>query len=209
MSISELDFEQIYTTFQPKIRGYLARLVGAEEAEDLTQEVFIKINKALHTFKQDSKLSTWIYQIATNAGIDRMRCRSFKQAGAELQHLTESDLHGKNARSSKRAQSIEEQIIREEMSECIQDFVATLPDNYRTVIILSEMEGLKNSDIAAILGLSVSTVKIRLHRAREKLKELLVANCNFYRTDCCGRLACEPKGTMPPKNKPLPQDTKN
>ncbi len=70
-----------------------------------------------------------------------------------------------------------------------------LPETYRTVAVLSEIEGLKDSEIATILGLSIGTVKIRLHRAKENLRKLLSANCNFYRTDC-NELACEPKGPI-------------
>jgi len=200
---SELEFEQVYADFQPPIYRYLTRLIGIKEAEDLTQDVFIKIGKALGTFKNRSQLSTWIYQIATNAAIDRMRSHSFKQEAAEAYSVTEAVLNEKGIGSNKRPRSIEEQIIRKEMNECIQEFVASLPANYRTVLVLSEMEGLKNSEIAAILGVSVGTVKIRLNRARERLKELLLANCNFYRTECCGRLACERKRPVPRNIKPF------
>jgi RNA polymerase sigma-70 factor (ECF subfamily) len=64
------------------------------------------------------------------------------------------------------------------MNECIRDFVERLPDNYRTPLVLSELEGLKNGEIAEILGVSLDTVKIRLHRARAKLKRELMAHCD-------------------------------
>lgn len=88
------------------------------------------------------------------------------------------------------------------MNECIQGYIETLPNSYRTAIILSEIEGLKNSEIASILGLSIGTVKIRLHRGKEKLKELLSANCIFYRTEC-NELACESRGPNVIKIKPF------
>ncbi|MFC1614924.1 sigma-70 family RNA polymerase sigma factor, partial [Gemmatimonadota bacterium] len=66
MSADGLEFQKIYKDFQPKIQRYLIRFVGESEAEDLTQEVFIKVNKALKGFKGESQLSTWIYSIATN-----------------------------------------------------------------------------------------------------------------------------------------------
>jgi RNA polymerase sigma-70 factor (ECF subfamily) len=201
MLSQEQEFEQVYLTFQPKIYRYLSRLIGLKEAEDLTQEVFFRIGKALTTFQNQSQLSTWIYQIATNAAIDRMRSRSFKQEAAEMYGLEEAYSGGKNACQGRR--SVEEQVIRKEMNECIGQYVAVLPENYRTVVILSEMEGLKNSEIAVVLGLSVGAVKIRLHRAKAKMKELLTANCNFYRTECCGSLACEPKEPTAKKIKPV------
>jgi len=192
----EFQFDQVYTEFQPKIYRYLTQLIGIKEAEDITQDVFIKVNQALHTFKKNSQLSTWIYQIATNTAIDRMRSRSFKQEISE--HFIEFDIDtfaAKNACSYKKTLLIEDQVVRQEMNECIRNFVMDLPETYRTVAVLSEIEGLKDSEIATILGLSIGTVKIRLHRAKENLRKLLSANCNFYRTDC-NELACEPKGPI-------------
>jgi RNA polymerase sigma-70 factor (ECF subfamily) len=196
------EFEQIYKEFQPQIYHYLTRLVGTRGAEDLTQDTFIKINQGLPAFRSESQLSTWIYKIATNAAIDRMRSNSYKQGATESYSL-EVDLNEKDIPSEKRPHSTEEQVIRWEMNECIQGYISVLPENYWTVVVLSEMEGMKNAEIAEILGLSISTVKIRLHRAKERLKELLLANCNFYQTECCGRLACEPKGSFPKSIKPF------
>ena len=70
--------------------------------------------------------------------------------------------------------------------------MAQLPDNYRTVLVLSETEGLKNSEIAEVLGVSLETVKIRLHRARVRLKGILEANCSFYHNPC-NTLLCDIK----------------
>ena len=146
-------------------------------------------------------MSTWLYQIATNAAIDRMRSRSFKENAETSNVDKEMDLQ--NMHGEKRPRSAEEQVIHQEMNECIQGYLSVLPENYRAVVILSEMEEMKNIEIAAILGLSVGAVKIRLHRAKGKLKELLLKNCNFYQSECCGRLACEPKGPFPKNIKPL------
>jgi RNA polymerase sigma-70 factor (ECF subfamily) len=82
------------------------------------------------------------------------------------------------------------------MSACIDEFVARLPDNYKTVMVLSELEGFTNGEIAAILGLTLDTVKIRLHRARETLRKDLEAGCNFYR-DERAEFACDRKPPAP------------
>lgn len=87
---------------------------------------------------------------------------------------------------------MEQQLIRREMNDCVQQFVANLPADYRSVMILSELKGLSNRRIAEVLGLSLATVKIRLHRARARLKADLAAGCSFYRDDR-NELACEPK----------------
>jgi RNA polymerase sigma-70 factor, ECF subfamily len=90
MDTPEADFQTIYTTFYPKILRYLTRLVGEAEAEDLTQEVFLKVNQALGTFRGEAQLSTWIYRIATNAAVDKTRTAAFQQ-GAEQTELEDLD----------------------------------------------------------------------------------------------------------------------
>ncbi|MBI5417693.1 sigma-70 family RNA polymerase sigma factor [Candidatus Poribacteria bacterium] len=83
------EFENIYKAFRPKILNYLSHLVNENEAEDLTQEVFIKVSQSLEKFKEESSLSTWIYKIATNTAYDRMRHPSFRKT-------IHKDLHDKD-----------------------------------------------------------------------------------------------------------------
>ena len=81
------------------------------------------------------------------------------------------------------------------MNECILGVVEKLPENYRTVVVLSELEGFKDDEIAEILGVSIHTAKIRLHRARARLKKDLEIHCNFYR-DERNEFACDSKETF-------------
>lgn len=194
---THLEFEQVYAIFQPKVHRYLTRLIGEKDAEDLTQEVLIKVEQALADFNHKSKLSTWIYQIATNVAIDRSRSRSYKQAAVETNELIE--INPDNIRCGPKLKSIEDQIIRKEMNECIRSFIETLPEQFRIILTLREIEGLKVNDISKILGLSTGGTRVRLHRARERLKKILLENCSFYRTECCGRLVCEPIPSFPKK----------
>lgn len=177
-----LNFEAVYADFHPKIRRYLDRLLGASEAEDATQEVFVKVSRALPRFRGDSSLSTWIYRVATNLAYDRLRSPSFRGPGE-----TPLDTPLKDSSSG-----IEEQLVRREMNDCVGQFVERLPANYRSVLVLSEQEGLTNQEIADALRLTVATVKIRLHRARARLKKELGSGCNLYR-DERNELACDPK----------------
>jgi RNA polymerase sigma-70 factor (ECF subfamily) len=184
MQYGEPEFQRIYADFQPRILRYMGRMVGEREAEDLTQEVFVKVNRALAGFRGESSLSTWLYRIATNAALDRRRSPSFQRSDSYSladdagEAGDEAETGGGEARPGERAPSAEQQLIRREMNECIRDFVERLPDNYRTPLVLSELEGLKNGEIAEILGVSLDTVKIRLHRARAKLKRELMAYCD-------------------------------
>jgi RNA polymerase sigma-70 factor (ECF subfamily) len=83
-------------------------------------------------------------------------------------------------------------VIRDEMSDCIREFVDRLPPDYRTIITLNELEGFSNREIAEILDISLETAKIRLHRARAKLKDSLESGCDFY-LDESSELACDRK----------------
>lgn len=180
MEHDTLDFQQIHDEFHPKILRYMARLVGEADAEDLTQEVFVKVNRGLEEFRGESQLSTWIYRIATNTAIDRLRSGTDNpMAVVELSDdLTETE--DKEMWTGEKALSVEQQLVRQQMNECIRNFIHRLPDDYRTVLILSELEGIKNQEIADILGISLETVKIRLHRARAKLRHELEAHCEAY-----------------------------
>ncbi len=187
----ELEFQKIYETFKPKIFRYLTRLIGEHEAEDLTQEVFIKVNHALKNFRGESRLSTWIYRIATNAAIDKLRARpSQEKTSGDTIIADQIETEDKDVWTGKKKPSIETSLIRKEMNECIRSFIDTLPEDFKAVIVLSELEGLKNHEIAEILGISLDTVKIRLHRARTRLKKELETHCSFYRNEQ-NEIACD------------------
>ena len=186
------DFSDIYSEFYPKVTHYLTRLVGDSDAEDVAQTVFEKVSNSLSDFKGESKVSTWIFRIATNAALDRLKSSSFKRtasgslAPVPLQTVENLDLAFNNPASP------DQEIIRDEMSECVREFVDRLPTDYRTVLILNELEGFTNKEIAEILQISLDTAKIRLHRARARLKEELKSGCDFYHDDR-STLVCDRK----------------
>ncbi len=181
----QTEFDQIYTDFRPRILRYLTGMVGDLEAEDLAQEVFVKLHAALSAFRGESSLSTWIYRIATNAALDRLRSPKFQQAAesfAEAKQAAngEVEIKDRNAWTGEQIPLIENQVYRKEMSECVQDYIRQLPEGYRTVLMLSHLEELSNQEIADVLGLTLETVKIRLHRARELLRREIADHCPRY-----------------------------
>jgi len=185
MDSAEIKFQQVYDEYQGKIFRYLTRMVGEDEAEDLTQDVFVKIGQALETFRGESSLSTWIYRIATNAALDKLRRPLNCLQGDKLlpvESITEIK-EDENIWTGELADSTEQRVIRQEMNGCIREIISTLPEAYRAVIVLSELEGQSNHEIADILGLTLHAAKIRLHRARARLKKELAASCIFYRDD--------------------------
>ena len=190
--VTECDFLRIYSDYYQKIIQYLSRIVGPTEAEDLAQEVFDRISRSLGGFKGKSKLSTWIYRIATNTAIDRLRSASYKQSleSSPLQDTSNFDEQANGTYLSRPA--TDDIIVRKEMNECVNEFIDSLPINYRTILVLSDLIGLSYQEIAEILDISLDNVKIRLHRARAKLKNELKEGCDFYYNEE-GTLACDRK----------------
>lgn len=182
MDTSQLEFQKIYDLYQPKILRYLAHLVGESDAEDVAQETFVKVHQALENFRGESQLSTWIYRIATNTALDKLRSPSFQRTKQMVapDELEETDASNGIIPLEGKKPPIEKELIREEMNQCIRGYIEKLPEDYRMVLVLSEYEGLKNNEIAEILAVSLDTVKIRLHRAKEKLKKELEEHCEFY-----------------------------
>ncbi|MCM2357899.1 MAG: sigma-70 family RNA polymerase sigma factor [Geobacteraceae bacterium] len=184
------DFASIYREFQPRIQRYLVRFCGEADAPDLTQAVFLKVSQALDGFRGESSLATWIYRIATNTAHDHALSSRGRQREAELpledaaspDDLLDPDVPG-----------ADREYIRREMNACIRGIVDKLPENYRTVLLLSDFEEFTNQEIAEILGLSLDTVKIRLHRARATLRKAMECQCSLYH-DERNELMCDRKG---------------
>jgi RNA polymerase sigma-70 factor (ECF subfamily) len=191
----KLDFQELYHLFQPKILRYMTRLVGGHEAEDLTQELFFKVSRALNDFKGKASVSTWIYRIATNTALDRLRKPSVERSkqGATAENRSpdkdlESEAGSAACRNGENPASTESSLINKEMMECLRKYIDQLPMSQRTVVVLSVLEGMKNGEIAKILGITLETVKIRLHRGRSGLAKELEKHCGWFR-DARGRMS--------------------
>ncbi len=184
------DFAAVFSEYERPIYNYLFRMTQNQaEAEDLTQETFIRVHRNLSSFRGDSSLSTWIYRIATNVSLDHFRRRTTQQskAAAPLEEAKPNVEWANEAPSSP-----EQQTAQSEMSACVDGHIERLPPSYRAALVLHDMQGLKNREIAEVLDCSLSTVKIRLHRARKKLQESLNTSCDFDH-DERNVFVCEPK----------------
>jgi RNA polymerase sigma-70 factor (ECF subfamily) len=177
------DFEAVHREFRPRIRRYLRHLAGEADADDLTQAVFLKVSGALPAFRGESSLSTWIYRIATNVARDHARALG-RWNNADVESV--EDLPDPAQEAADRA------YIRQEMRACIRELVEKLPEQYRAPLLLSDFEELANAQVAEILGLSLDTVKIRLHRARSRLRTAMECRCTFYYDDG-NELMCDRK----------------
>jgi len=188
----KIDFNELYTEFYPKIIRYVSRMVDPNDAEDITQDVFNKVNRGLGGFQEKSKISTWIYRIATNTAIDRLRSTTYKYATGQNTAEDATDPEDQSVCGYHEPSASDQVVIRKEMGECVQEYIDNLPPDYKTIITLSELDDLTNKEIAEILGISLENVKIRLHRARSKLKTTLNEACVFYHNEQ-NVLACDRK----------------
>jgi RNA polymerase sigma-70 factor (ECF subfamily) len=188
--MSSVDFQKIHDEFRPRIFHYLSGMVGKDNAEDLTQVVFEKVSRGISNFRGESSLATWVYRIATNVALDHSRLVSTRQTIVSLDTIDANcDC---NILSDEKLRDADQGLMRREMNACIHRIVKRMPENERAVLLLSEFEGMKNREIADILDISLDSVKIRLHRARTKLRKDISTECTLDR-DERNELVCYPK----------------
>jgi RNA polymerase sigma-70 factor, ECF subfamily len=175
---------------RPALVGYVRGIVrNAGVAEDLTQEAILRSYLGISELRDRSRLIPWLYTIVTNVCRDYFRKQ--KRINEKVQDSSDilkqpHDLRDRNA------PQLDKVMECAEMSECVRQYFDRLPNTYRAVIILHDLEEMTNPEIAEMLNISIDTAKIRLHRARKKLRIILKNACNFY-TDERGVLVCESK----------------
>lgn len=189
---SALTIEKLHRDHGDRIRRYLERLVGPTEAEDLRQDVFEKAQRAIGAFRGDSRVLTWLYRVATNVAIDRLRSPG-RRADLEGDAAVANPPCSGGAAVATSERSIDSEVDRRRMRECIMGVVEQLPASQRAVILLGELRGLTDREMAEALGISLGAAKIRLHRARRVLQAALERACTFERDDA-NEFTCAPKG---------------
>ncbi|MBN1479622.1 sigma-70 family RNA polymerase sigma factor [candidate division KSB1 bacterium] len=165
-------FDKLVLRYQDKVLNTCFRFLGdADEAHDATQDIFIKVYRALDRFKPRAKFSTWLYRIAVNHSLNlvrskkrRSRLRTFSLLGAEQSQIGLIVDHAAHPDS---------RIEKKERSECVHRALEKLNEEQRIAIILHRFEDLSYKEIATIMNTSVSSVESRLFRARQKLAKLL------------------------------------
>lgn len=163
-------FEEIVTLFQHRLYHVCYRMLGSrEEAEDIAQEAFVRAYINIHTYDQKRKFSTWLFRIATNLCIDRIR----KKKPDYYLDAEVPGTEGLTMYSQIEAPDIlpEEEVERMETQDRIQYEISQLSDRYRSVIVLRYLEELPLQEISDILELPLGTVKTRVHRGRAALKK--------------------------------------
>ena len=167
----EASFEELVRRYQRPIAAYVYRMVGDYDAAlDLTQEVFIKVYNSLSRYRAEFKFSTWIYKIAHNAAIDHLR----RHAVREQAMTTSVDGERREVMIESRRLTPEQESERKERRSEIESVVQLLPASYRELIVLRHSHDLSYDEMSEVTGLPLGTVKNRLFRAREAMRDLLV-----------------------------------
>jgi RNA polymerase sigma-70 factor (ECF subfamily) len=164
----EEGFEELVRRYQRPISAYVYRMVGDYDAAlDLTQEVFIKVYGSLSRYKPEYKFSTWIYKIAHNSAVDHLRRHSTREQS--LMKDFEGDQREISIESHR--PSPEQESEREERRAEIEAVVRQLPSAYRELIVLRHSHDMSYDEIAEVTGLPLGTVKNRLFRARDVMRQ--------------------------------------
>lgn len=186
------DLAAIFEENRARLRGCVSRLIHAQdEADDLLQETFLRAQAGLASFRGDSKPFTWLYSIATNVCLDHLKSagrRHFVQTPPEV--LREIAEAGDPAEGPRLSASL--LLDQAAMGSCVRRLMEDLPPDFRIALLLHDIEGMTSAEVAAAVGCSLANAKIRLHRARERLREILGRRCSFGR-DERGVFVCEPK----------------
>ncbi|HXG10033.1 MAG TPA: sigma-70 family RNA polymerase sigma factor [Gemmataceae bacterium] len=167
--------ERIFRDYAGQVYHLARRMLGSDaDAEDVTQDVLLQVVRKLDTFRGEAALSTWLHRITVNAALAHRRKKAIREEHRvrdPLEHFLEDGGHGAPVR--RWSVSPEEQVLDEETQRLIEEAIARLPESYRDVFILADVEQLPNAEIANLLGMSVPAVKSRLHRARLMMRDAL------------------------------------
>ena len=171
----EAAFEELIRQYEKKVYTLCFRMCGnSEDAEEAAQDAFLALWRGIDRFRQESSLSTWIYCLATNACIDTLRRRK-KQSGSVS--LDDEELFVDAVDTSPQPQ---ETVEHRETQKLLQEGLSALPEEYRKVLILREIEGLSYTEIAESASIELGTVKSRISRGRSLLRNFLSGNGNFF-----------------------------
>lgn len=167
--------ELVFREYAPRIYNLARRMLGNDaDAEDVTQDVLLQVVRKLDTFRGDSQLTTWLHRVTVNAALAHRQKRANRQkhesgeADDELLETAAPETAVKRWNVSP-----DEPVLAAEQQEVIEKAIQKLPEPFRDVYVLADVEGLPNAEIGEILGLSVAAVKSRLHRARMRMRDLL------------------------------------
>ena len=171
-------FEALVARYQHRVFRLACRLTSETDAPDVVQETFLQVYRHLSTFRGGAQFSTWVYRIATNAGLMHRRARARRPAEPLDEFLPRFDADGKleGTPDALRIPSrLDELLDRHELAKKAQVAIDRLPDLYREAFVLRDLEELPTAEVAQVLGVEPATVRQRVHRARVLVRGYLSA----------------------------------
>lgn len=170
-------FEDLISKYEKKVYNTVLRIIRDKEAaKDISQEVFIKVYKSLKNFNEKSKFSTWLYRIAVNTSIDELRKNKNRYNNISLDNPDPE--HGNTRQAefeiSGSKDTPEEKLIKKEKIKELYKAINMLQEDQRILILLRDIQGLSYDEISDVTGIKIGTVKSKLNRARNALKELIL-----------------------------------
>ncbi|MFN8178186.1 MAG: sigma-70 family RNA polymerase sigma factor [bacterium] len=166
-------FSELVERHQARVYQHAERLLGnRQDAEEVLQDTFLQAYRNLAGFEERSRFSTWIYRIATNEALMRLR-RASRRREVLLEEAPSGEVERASDEVREFARSALDDVMDREVREILKKALVELPDEYRVVFVLRDVEGFSNAEVADILGLSVPAVKSRLHRSRIWLRDRL------------------------------------
>jgi RNA polymerase sigma-70 factor (ECF subfamily) len=167
------DFDRLAREFSPSLRRFLQRQVGdAATAEDLLQETLLRVARGLESFAGRSSPKTWMFTIASHVAMDHLRQPARRQQIVAIDDAAQID---------DGAVALDERLAFDEMNSCVREVIDSLPPDYRTALILHDLEEMDCEQTAKVMGVTIGAAKVRIHRARARLKAALEQTCGFYR----------------------------
>ena len=168
--------EQLVETYADRVYRLTLRITGSkEDAEEATQDALWTAGRKIHTFKGDSAFGSWLYRIAANAAYMKLRARKAKAREIAIEDvlpaLDDGGVHFEPMDDW--SPRVEERTLNGELRDVLDAAIAELPPDYRTALVLHDIEGLPNPDVAETLGISLPAVKSRIHRSRLYLRKRL------------------------------------
>lgn len=164
-------YEELVNRYKNQIYAIIYRIIGqAQEAEDLSQEVFLTVFEKMYQFDTSKRFAPWIYRIASNASISALRKKKkFVMVNFDEAYTSPMDGFGSSY-------VVDPHVLFEqrEMHDALESAIMTLPESYRTVITLRYQMDLNNQEIAGVLGISKENVEVKIHRARKALQKVLL-----------------------------------
>jgi RNA polymerase sigma-70 factor, ECF subfamily len=169
----DLFFSELVAEHQEMVLNTCYRFVfNHEDAEDLAQEVFIEVHRSLDKFREESKLSTWIYRIAVTKSLDHLRRLKRKKRFSSLKRIIGVDDPADTISAPERENPADALVDKERVA-ALQEALDSLPDNQKTAFLLSKQDGYSNQEIADILQTTIPAVESLVHRAKKNLQARL------------------------------------